>query len=273
MNLYIVGTPIGNLEDASFRQIDTLKNVDVILAEDTRMTIKLLNHFDITTPLKSYHDFNKETITKDIIEEMKRGTVFALVSDAGMPVISDPGYELVRSVQDEGLKYTVIPAASAFQQAVVLSGIESFEFTYFGFLPKSNKKRKEKLEEILMHEKTSVLYESPYRVKQLIDDIYKFDEKRVVSISREITKKFEQTVTDTSKNIREKLASDIPLKGEFVIVIERHVDNSVEEFDMDINTHVDMLIETGLKPKAAIKKVAKLRQLKTQDVYDTYHRI
>lgn len=143
--LYITGTPIGNLDDMSYRAIKTLEKADAILCEDTRITRKLTTHFNIDTPLKSYHDFNKEEATEAIIEDIKNGKTYALVTDAGMPVISDPGFELVSRMQDEKLPYAVIPAASAFTMALVASGIASYEFTYFGFLPKSSSKQREKL--------------------------------------------------------------------------------------------------------------------------------
>lgn len=270
MNLYITGTPIGNLEDMSYRQVSTLKSVDVILAEDTRVTRKLLNYFDINTKLVSYHDYNKETETEKIIEEMKSGTTFSLVSDAGMPVISDPGFELVQRMQEENLPYTVIPGASAFTMALVLSGIPSFEFTYFGFLPKSNKKKREKLEEILYSDKTVVLYESPHRIEKIIKEITAHEPERLVSVSREISKKFEQTLTCTAKEMSEKIGTEIPLKGEFVIVIEGYKEKNLV-FDEAIDKHVESFIEAGMKTKEAIKEVANLRGMKTQEVYDLYH--
>ena len=270
MNLYITGTPIGNLDDMSYRQISTLKEVDVILAEDTRVSRKLLNYFEIDTKLVSYHDYNKETATKKIIEEMKTGTTFALISDAGMPIISDPGFELVQEMQKENLEYTVIPGASAFTMALILSGIPSFEFTYFGFLPKSNQKKREKLEEILYHDKTAVLYESPHRIKTLVQEISEHDSERIISVSREISKKFEQTLTLKAKEMHEKLGAEMPLKGEFVIVISGYEEKEVE-YDADIFAHVESFIEAGMKTKAAIKEVAHLRGMKTQEVYDLYH--
>lgn len=271
MHLYVTGTPIGNLDDMTFRAIATLKEVDVILCEDTRTTRKLTNHFDIDTPLRSYHDFNKEEVEDHIIREMKDGKTFALVSDAGMPVVSDPGFELVERMQQENLDYVVIPSASAFTMALVASGIPSYEFTYFGFLPKTGRKRKDKIAEIMAHPLTSVLYESPHKIKDTLASISAVDGERSVSVSREITKKFEQHERAGAAEMLEMLDGDIPLKGEFVIVIEG-APKVEETFDMPVNDHIEELIEEGMKPKQAIKAVADLRGLRKQDVYDEYHK-
>lgn len=271
MHLFITGTPIGNLNDMTFRAIDTLKSVDTILCEDTRTTRKLTNHFEISTPLRSYHDFNKEEIEDHIIEEMKTGKTFALVSDAGMPVVSDPGFELIERMQREKLDYVVIPSASAFTMSLVASGIPSYEFTYFGFLPKTGRKRKDKLTEVMEHPFTSVLYESPHKIKDTLISISSIDPERNVSVSREITKKFEQHERASAAEMTELLGGKIPLKGEFVIVVEGAPE--VEEtFDLPVNDHIEELIEEGMKPKQAIKTVADLRRLRKQDVYDEYHK-
>lgn len=269
--LYITGTPIGNLDDMSYRAIKTLQEVDAILCEDTRVTRKLTTHFEIKTPLQSYHDFNKEEVTEQLIEDIRGGKTYALVTDAGMPVISDPGFELVSRMQDEDLPYSVIPAASAFTMALVASGISSYEFTYFGFLPKSTAKRNEKLSEIMHHKFTSVLYESPRRMKSLMSEIEKIDPKRIVSVSREITKKFEQHVRGTAAELHSKLDEDIPLKGEFVVVISNYEEENTV-FTGTSKDHVTELIEDGMRPKDAIKLVAELRALKKQDVYDAFHK-
>ena len=269
--LYITGTPIGNLEDMSYRAVRILQEADSILCEDTRVTRKLMTHFEIDTPLKSYHDFNKEEVTESLIEDMKHGKTYALVTDAGMPVISDPGFELVSRMQDEGLPYSVIPAASAFTMALVASGIASYEFTYFGFLPKSSSKRSEKLSEIMHHQFTSVLYESPHRIKNLLTEINKIDSGRIVSISREITKKFEQHVRGAAAELLSKLDDKIPLKGEFVVVIDKY-EESETEFTGLPKDHVTSLVEEGMRPKDAIKLVAELRGLKKQEVYDEFHK-
>lgn len=271
MNLYITGTPLGNLNDMTYRAVETLKSADVILCEDTRTTRKLTNHFEITTPLRAYHDFNKFETEDRIIEEMHEGKVFALVTDAGMPVVSDPGYELVRRMQKESLGLTVVPGASAFTLALVLSGISSFEFTFFGFLPKSQAKRKEKLKEIMFHSHTSVVYESPHKLKETIKQMSEVSPDREMSISRELTKKFEQNVRGRADELLNMLGDEIPLKGEFVIVIEGYQEGEIVS-DIPINEHVGKFIEDGMKPKQAIKMVAEMRGLKKQEVYDAYHK-
>lgn len=271
MNLYITGTPLGNLNDMTYRAVDTLKSVDVILCEDTRTTRKLTSHFEITTPLWSYHDFNKHEVEDSIIKEMHEGRVFALVTDAGMPVVSDPGFELIQRMQDESLAFTVIPGASAFTLALVASGIPSFEFTFFGFLPKSQSKRKEKMKEILLHTHTAVIYESPHKIRETVKIISQEDPKRQISISRELTKKFEQNVRRTAQEIFEMLNKEIPLKGEFVIVIEGYQEADIMS-DTPVREQVEKFIEDGMKPKQAIKMAAEMRGMKKQEVYNLYHK-
>lgn len=270
MNLYITGTPLGNLDDMSVRAVNTLKEVDVILCEDTRLTRKLANHFEITTPLRSYHDFNKGEVEDEIIADMKSGKVFALVSDAGMPVISDPGYELIRKMQEEMLDYSVIPAASAFALALVASGIPSFEFTFFGFLPKTGSKKNDKLKQVMHHPQTAVIYESPHKLKSTVQGMMEIDENREISISREMTKKFEQHERGTVKKLFGMLGDGIPLKGEFVIVIKGYAEEAVVS-DMPIKDHVNQFIDEGMKPTKAIKMVADIKGMKKQEVYDIYN--
>lgn len=272
MHLYITGTPIGNLEDMTFRAISTLKSVDAILCEDTRHTRKLTTHFDIDTPLIAYHDHNKLTAEDKIIRDMNAGKTFALVSDAGMPLVSDPGYELIRRMQETGLGYSVVPGPSAYISAVVASGIPSFEFTFFGFLPKNKKKKKERLEEIMKHPFTSVLYESPHKIKETMKLIAEADGEREVSISREITKKFEQHTRSTAQDIYLMIGEEIALRGEFVIVIRGFEAVETEVFETTPVEEIKRLIESGLKPNAAIKEVAQVRGLKRQEVYDTFHK-
>lgn len=272
MHLYITGTPIGNLDDMTFRAVETLKSVDAILCEDTRNTRKLTTHFNIDTPLFAYHDHNKTEIEDKLISDMKRGKTFALVSDAGMPLVSDPGYELVRRMQDEALEFCVIPGPSAYLSAVVASGIPSFQFTFFGFLPRSPKKKRETMDEIMNHQYTSVLYESPHKIKETMKLIANHDPHRETSISREITKKFEQHVRAEASELLEMLGTDIPIKGEYVIVIAPSEEEVVEAFETTPLEAVKALIEAGEKPNRAIKDVANERGLKRQDLYDAYHK-
>lgn len=272
MHLYITGTPIGNLEDMTYRAINTLKTVDAILCEDTRHTRKLTTHFDIDTQLIAYHDHNKLDVEDKIIRDMQAGKTFALVSDAGMPLVSDPGFELIRRMQEAKLEYSVVPGPSAYISAVVASGIPSFEFTFFGFLPKNKKKKRDRLDEIMTHRFTSVIYESPHKIKETMKLIAAIDGEREVSISREITKKFEQHARSTAQDIYAMIGEKIALRGEFVIVIRGYAHSEVEEFRTTPVEDVKQLIESGLKPNAAIKEVAQVRGMKRQDVYDAYHK-
>lgn len=272
MHLYITGTPIGNLDDMTYRAVDTLKSVDAILCEDTRNTRKLTTHFNIETPLIAYHDHNKTQVENKLIDDMKDGKTFALVSDAGMPLVSDPGYELVRRMQEESLAFCVVPGPSAYLSAVVASGIPSFQFTFFGFLPRGSKKKRDMMDEIMRHPYTSVLYESPHKIKDTMKLIASRDSERELSISREITKKFEQHVRATAGEVYAMLGNEVPIKGEFVIVIAGAEIAEVTEFDTTPIEAVHLLIEAGQKPNTAIKTVANERGLKRQDVYDAFHK-
>lgn len=217
--LYLVPTPIGNLEDITLRAIRILKEADLILAEDTRVTGKLLHHFEIGTPQSSFHQHNEHKVVERIVNELKEGKTIALVSDAGTPGISDPGFLLVREALQHDIKVECLPGATAFVPALVKSGIPCERFAYEGFLP-HKKGRQTKVNQIAEEERTVVIYESPHRIlKTLAQFAEVFDPERRVSVSRELTKKFEETITGT---ISEVLAifEQKPIKGEFVIVIE-----------------------------------------------------
>lgn len=217
--LYLVPTPIGNLEDITLRAIRILQEADLILAEDTRVTGKLLHHFEIDTPQSSFHQHNEHKVVERIVGELKEGKTIALVSDAGTPGISDPGFLLVREALQHDVKVECLPGATAFVPALVKSGIPCERFAYEGFLP-HKKGRQTKVNQIAEEERTVVIYESPHRIlKTLAQFAEVFDSERRVSVSRELTKKFEETITGT---ISEVLAifEQKPIKGEFVIVIE-----------------------------------------------------
>lgn len=218
-SLYLVPTPIGNLEDMTFRSVKVLKEVDTIMAEDTRTSGKLLKHYEIQTKMQSHHTFNEHKSTEHLVDRMKSGEVIALITDAGTPGISDPGYLLVRACITAGLKVECLPGATAFVPAVVKSGIPSDRFTFEGFLP-HKKGKKTKLEEIEKEERTVIVYESPYR---LVKSLEMFQEiagpDRVVSVSREISKLFEETKTGPVSEVLAYFSSK-EVKGEIVIVIE-----------------------------------------------------
>lgn len=218
-SLYLVPTPIGNLEDMTFRSVRVLKEVDTIMAEDTRTSGKLLKHYEIQTKMQSHHTFNEHKSTEHLVDRMKGGEVIALITDAGTPGISDPGYLLVRACITAGLKVECLPGATAFVPAVVKSGIPSDRFTFEGFLP-HKKGKKTKLEEIEKEERTVIVYESPYR---LVKSLEMFQEiagpERVVSVSRELSKLYEETKTGPVSEVLAHFKSK-EIKGEIVIVIE-----------------------------------------------------
>lgn len=272
--LYLVGTPIGNLADITYRAVDTLKNVDLIACEDTRVTKKLCAHYDIQTPLKSYHDHNKEQQTAYLIEQLQQGLSIALVSDAGLPLISDPGYELVVEARQQQLRVETVPGPNAGLTALMASGLPSFTYTFLGFLPRKEKQKIEILEQRMYEDSTLIIYESPHRIKDTLKAVAKIDTQRRVSIGRELTKKFEQIVTaSVDELIRQFNAEEITVKGEFVLLIEGEAakDDGTWYETMTITEHVDYYVNQGMKPKAAIKQVAETRNMKTGDVYNTYH--
>ncbi|MCO4329810.1 16S rRNA (cytidine(1402)-2'-O)-methyltransferase [Staphylococcus hyicus] len=274
-HLYLVGTPIGNLEDMTFRAIRILQDVDVIACEDTRVTKKLCHHFDISTPLQSYHDHNKDRMTESLIAMLLDGKSVALVSDAGLPLISDPGYELVVQAREAMIPVTPIPGANAGLTALMASGLPSFVYTFLGFLPRKAREKKEILETRMFQESTLLLYESPYRVKDTLEVIQEIDAERRITLGRELTKKFEQISTAKVTDMLELLEDTIPLKGEFVILIEgQEAIETTKWFEsLSIHDHVDHYIQQNMKPKQAIKQVAKDRDVPSKTIYNMYHHI
>ncbi|MCF7595862.1 16S rRNA (cytidine(1402)-2'-O)-methyltransferase [Staphylococcus warneri] len=275
--LFLVGTPIGNLADITYRAIDTLQQVDLIACEDTRVTRKLCNHYEIKTPLKSYHEHNKDQQTDYMIEQLLSGLDIALVSDAGLPLISDPGYELVVEARQYDIKVETIPGPNAGLTALMASGLPSYTYTFLGFLPRKDKEKFNVLSERMYQSSTLIIYESPHRVTDTLKVIGKVDPQRQVSLGRELTKKFEQIVTADVNTLLTMLQNnEIPLKGEFVILIEgAEAEISTIWFDdMSIEEHVDYYIkEKNIKPKAAIKMVAEDRQSRTSEIYNIYHQV
>jgi 16S rRNA (cytidine1402-2'-O)-methyltransferase len=274
--LFLVGTPIGNLADITYRAVETLKSVDMIACEDTRVTSKLCHHYDIQPPLKSYHDHNKEQQTSVLIEQLTNGSDIALVSDAGLPLISDPGYELVVAAREAGIRVETIPGPNAGLTALMASGLPSFTYTFLGFLPRKEKEKLQVLENRMYQDSTLIIYESPHRVKDTLKAIAKIDEVRQVTLGRELTKKFEQIETQSVLQLLTAIdESQIPQKGEFVILIEGAavVEDTSWFENMTIDKHVTVYIEQDMKPKAAIKQVAEDRNMKTSEVYNIYHNV
>ena len=216
--LYIVPTPIGNLQDITYRAVETLSNVDLILAEDTRVSQKLLKHYNIKTNMVSYHMHNEHKITKDVIENLNKGVAIALISDAGTPGISDPGFLLIRSCIENNIQVECLPGATAFVPALVQSGIPTNRFLFEGFLP-HKKGRTKKLTQLSKEEKTIILYESPHRLIKTLEDLCKyFGQETKASVSRELTKIHEETIHGTLKTIKDYYSKKNP-KGEIVIVV------------------------------------------------------
>lgn len=216
--LYIVPTPIGNLGDITYRAIEVLKNVAMILAEDTRVTKKLLHHYDISTPLRSYHQHNEHKIIDELVLKIQMGDQMAIVSDAGTPGISDPGFLLVRKCKENGIYIECLPGATALIPAIINSGIPSDRFYFEGFLPQK-KGRKSRVETLLNFDKTVVLYESTHRILKLLKEVKEVAPSRQISVSRELTKKFEENVQGTAQQLLLHFETN-STKGEFVVVIQ-----------------------------------------------------
>ena len=275
--LYLVPTPIGNLEDMTFRAIRILKEADLIAAEDTRNTKKLCNYFEIETPVTSYHEHNKESSGHKLIEKIKEGSKVALVSDAGMPTISDPGSELVMEAIAEGLAVVPLPGANAALTALIASGIQAQPFYYYGFLQRGKKDKRKELETLAKLTATIILYESPHRLKETLSLMLEGLGDRNIVLCRELTKKFEEFIRGT---ISEALAwtESGEIRGEFVIIIEGASLSSIEDEEihwwekLTLNDHVEHYIsEENLNSKDAIKQTAKDRGMQKRDVYQAYH--
>lgn len=264
--LYLVATPIGNLEDMTFRAVKILKSVDIIYCEDTRVSGKLLNHFEISKPLKTYHDFNKEFKSANILTHLSNNENVALISDAGYPLISDPGYFVIREAINEGYNVVSIPGANALLTGLVVSGIAPHPFTFIGFLDHKEGKRKKQLTELINHKETLVFYESPHRIGKTVTNMYEVFGERKLVIARELTKKFEEILRGTTKSLKD--IAD--LKGEMVVIVEGKPE---EEYNPTISIleEVNILIEEGLSSKDAIKEVAKKRGIPKNDVYQEFH--
>ena len=272
--IYLVATPIGNLSDISIRAVDTLKNVDIIACEDTRNTIKLLNHFEIKAPLTSYHEYNKIDKAYELCEKVKTGKNIAFVSDAGMPAISDPGYELVDIAYKQGLNVTVIPGASAVVSALAISGISSRRFSFEGFLPNDKNEKKEILTELSQESRTIILYEAPHRLLKTLKELFECLGDRKISIVRELTKLHEEVIRgNLGKIIADYESCDIAVRGEYVLVIEgkslleQRSERQKSFEEISIKEHFDKYILMGLDKKEAMKAVAKDRGIQKREVY------
>ena len=264
-SVYIVPTPIGNLEDMTFRAINTLKMVDVIFSEDTRVTIQLLNHFEIKNKLIHMDDHNEETVKESVLLALRDGENVAIVTDRGTPIISDPGYKTVKFLKENGYNVIALPGPTAFVPALVASGISSEHFTFYGFLSSKEKKMYDELNMLKDSEYTLVFYEAPHRIMRTLEAMLEVFGDRKISISREISKLHESVFVG---RISEAIKT-IDVKGEFVIVVEAN--NEVIDNNMSIKENVNMYIKSGLSSMDAIKRVAKERRIPKGDVYKEYH--
>lgn len=247
--IYFCPTPIGNLGDITLRTIDILKSVDIIYAEDKRVTLKLLNHYDINKELRTYHKFNEAEMSEKIINHIEDKDI-ALVTDAGMPGISDPGAVLVKKLIEEKIDFRVLPGANAALTALVLSGLDTDHFLFYGFTSIKSSGRKKEFESLKDLKFSLIFYEAPHRIKDFLKDLYNVFGERKISISREITKVFEETIRSTTSEILEK---EITEKGEFVIVVE----GNNEEVSYDIKNLLKDQLQTGMKKSEAVKKISK----------------
>ncbi|MGL5354331.1 MAG: 16S rRNA (cytidine(1402)-2'-O)-methyltransferase [Clostridium sp.] len=270
--LYLVPTPIGNLKDITLRALEVLENADIIAAEDTRQTLKLLNHFDIKKSLYSYHQHNEQGQSDNIITKLEEGLNIALVSDAGTPGISDPGSVIVSKCIEKGIAFEVLPGATAITTAVVYSGLDTTKFLFRGFLPRENKDRKVIIEEVINCKETLVFYEAPHR---LLDTLTYLKDKlgnRKIAACRELTKLHEEIVRGTIEECINHFLDKRP-RGEFVLVIEGKTDEEIKAerealwSDLTIQEHILKVIDSGIDKKQAVKIVAKERNLPKNEVY------
>ncbi len=270
--LYLCATPIGNLEDMTYRVIRTLKEVDLIAAEDTRNSIKLLNHFEIKTPMTSYHEYNKIEKGRKLVEKLENGLNIALITDAGTPGISDPGEELVKMCYEAGIEVTSLPGAAACITALTLSGLSTRRFCFEAFLPTDKKEKQEVLRELKGETRTIILYEAPHRLVRTLQELLEHLGNRRVTVCRELTKKHETAFATTLEEALAYYEANEP-KGECVLVIEgqsREVlrQEEVSKWEeMSIAEHMEFYTKQGIDRKEAMKKVAKDREISKRDVY------
>ena len=271
--LYLCATPIGNLDDITFRVVDTLKNVDLIAAEDTRHTIKLLNHYDIKTKMTSYHEHNKYEKAEVLVAELLKGTNIALVTDAGTPGISDPGEELVKQALAAGIEVTSLPGPAALIVAVSMCGLSSRRFVFEGFLPTVKKERREALARLENETRTIVIYEAPHRILKTLKDLQDVLGDREIRICRELTKVHESVLAITIADAI-KLYEENEPKGEMVVVIQGKDEEEIAQEErasweeMSVKDHVEHYMQQGLSEKDAMKQAARDRGLSKRDIYD-----
>lgn len=271
--LYLCATPIGNLEDMTFRVIRILKEVDLIAAEDTRNSIKLLNHFEIRTPMTSYHEYNKIEKGRKLVEKLQEGKDVALITDAGTPGISDPGEELVRMCKEAGIAVTSLPGACACITALTLSGMSTRRFAFEAFLPQDKKERRRILDEVCTETRTMIFYEAPHRLVRTLRELENtLGSHRRITVCRELTKKYE-TVYSDSLGGAVRYYEEVPPKGECVLVLEGKSQEEVEEeqkkgwMPLSVEEHLQIYLNQGMDKKEAMKRTAKDRGVSKRDIY------
>ncbi|SMC27262.1 16S rRNA (cytidine1402-2'-O)-methyltransferase [Clostridium acidisoli DSM 12555] len=270
--LFLVGTPIGNLKDITLRALEVIKESDIVAAEDTRQTIKLLNYFNIKKAMISYHKFNENDKSLDIIDEIESGKKIALVTDAGMPGISDPGSVIVKKCIEKNIEFEVIPGATALITGLVYSGLDSSKFVFRGFLPRGNKERREIIEEIKDYRDSIIFYEAPHRLKSTLSFLLQEIGDRNVAICKELTKLYENILRGNISEILEYYEKNNP-RGEYVIVMEGKSDEEIENEkkstweDMTVEEHIKKYMEKGFSKKDAIKLTAKDRGVSKSEIY------
>ncbi|MDB8789995.1 16S rRNA (cytidine(1402)-2'-O)-methyltransferase [Romboutsia sp. 1001216sp1] len=267
--LYVCPTPIGNLEDMTYRTVRILNEVDLIAAEDTRHSIKLLNHFEISKPLTSYHEHNKDSKGSYLIDKLLNGENIALISDAGMPGISDPGEEMIKQAIENNIEIEVLPGASASIIALVGSGLETRKFAFEGFLDRDKRVRRQQLEEVKEERRTIIFYESPHRLKDTLKDMLKILGNRKIAVNRELTKKYQEVIREDIETVIE-IFNEKEVKGEFVLIVEGfkgEITKKNSYDDLNEREYVIALLEEGKNKKEAIKIVCKDRKLQKDIVY------
>ena len=269
--LYIVATPIGNLDDITLRAINTLKQVDIIIAEDTRHSLKLLNHLEITKPLISYHRHNEEEKTDMILNKIEEGNNIALISDAGTPVISDPGEFIVKEALERNIDVVPIPGAWAIITALMAAGVNTRSFTFYGFLSLNKKIRNKELEQIRSNRNTIILYEAPHKIINTLKDLENYVGDRKIVLARELTKIHEEFIRGTIEEVREKITTP---KGEYVIIIDENSDIDTNEENelnkLTLEEHFEYYKKIGLDKKDIIKKIAKDRNVPKNEIYQHF---
>ncbi len=265
--LYIVATPIGNLDDITLRAINVLKSVDIVVAEDTRHSLKLLNHLQISKPLMSYYRHKEEVKYEKILEKIKEGKNIAIISDAGTPIISDPGEVIVKAAIKENIEVIPIPGACAAITALMAGGVNTKKFVFYGFISINKKLRKKELEEIKKENKTIILYEAPHKIKNTLEDLKEYIPERKIIICRELTKIHEEFIRGTAEEVAKKITEP---KGEYIILIDSNPEEVEEENELNkltLEQHYKYYENQGLEKKEIIKKIAKDRNVNKNEIY------